>query len=390
MNSGGGACERPPQRVCFFGTYAREYTVTRLLADACRAAGIEVVECHRPLWEKTPHKGAGYFSARSTARLLARYAQTAVALARRRQDIGAVPLYLIGFNGQLDCLLLRLLLRKERTPIALAPLVTLTETLVEDRGVFRPGSMRSRLAQWIDRASLSVPARIIMDTDAHSRYVVETFGVPPQHVATWYLGADTHVFAPTPLPDRAGPKRVLFYGSFLPLHGVDVVLQAAALLKRRPDIEFTLVGDGPERQTMVAAARAQALGQVRFLDWMPYPSLGQLVADADLCLGVFGTSTKAGMVIPNKVYQAAAARRPIITADTPAVREIFRHDDTAWLSPAGDSAALASAIETLCDDGAARRRLADNAAALMSERFAREPQGQRLAAILASAAAGVA
>jgi glycosyltransferase involved in cell wall biosynthesis len=386
VNLSGGAPQRPPPRVCFFGTYARQHAATRLLLQACAAGGIEVVECHRPLWELVPHKGAGYFSAGSVARLLARYARIALDLGRARRRIGEVMAYVIGFNGQLDCLLLRLLLRRRTMPIVLAPLVTLSETLVEDRGVFRPGSLRARLAAMADRVSLSLAARVVMDTEAHSRYVIDTFRIAPARVATWYLGADTCVFTPTPRPGGDGPVRVLFCASFLPLHGSETVLQAAALLKRRRDIEFVLVGEGPEREAGVGYARANGLDQVRFVNWVPYESLGQIVARADVCLGIFGASPKARMVIPTKVYQAAAVGRPLITGDTPAVREVFAHGQTAWLCPAADAAALAEAIATLCDDRGLRGRLGAGAASLMAERFSPSAQGQRLAAILAAAA----
>jgi len=92
------------------------------------------------------------------------------------------------------------------------------------------------------------------------------------------------------------------------------------------------------------------------------------------------------MVIPNKVYQAAAAGRPVVTADTAAVREVFTHGDTAWLCRPGDPAALAEAIERIGADAETRKRLATRAAALMADRFAPAAQGQRLAAIFAAAA----
>jgi glycosyltransferase involved in cell wall biosynthesis len=353
--------------------------------DACRAAGIEVIECHRPLWEKTPHKHAAYFGPRSATSLAAQYAVNALALARTRRRLGEVPLYLIGFGGQLDCLWLHLLLRRQRTPIVLAPLVTLSETLIEDRGVFRPGSLRSRGAAWLDRLSLSVAARVIIDTEAHRRYVTATFATAAERVSTWHLGADTSVFVPSPPPNGTRPLRVLFYGSYLPLHGTRTVLEAAALLKDRADIEFVLVGDGPEYASSLAYAHEAGLARVRFLDWVPYHALGAIVAGAHICLGIFGTSAKAQMVIPNKVYQAAAAGRPIITADTPAVREVFVDGETACLCPAGDPAALAAAIDALAGDAGRRGRLAAGAAALMAERFAPAAQGQKLAAILAAA-----
>lgn len=385
MSSRGCAAARPPERVCFFGTYARQYTVTRVLAQACRAAGIEVIECHRALWEETRHKDADYFGAASLARLAAHYVSSAWALAGARRRIGSVPVYLVGFNGQLDCMLLRLLTLSRRVPIVLAPLVTLTDTLIEDRNVFPPRSLPAVAVRLADRLSLAAATRVVIDTEAHRQYIIETFGTAPERVASWHLGADGEVFRPAPPRSGGGPIRVLFCGSFLPLHGVRTVLDAARLLRDDAGIEFVLVGDGPERRASDAFAREAALARVHFADWMAYESLGAAVAGADICLGAFGTGRKTQMVIPNKVYQAATVGRTIITADTPAVREVFTHGETAWLCRAGDATALADAISALARDAARRERLGSQAAALMAEQFSAPARGRRLADILAAA-----
>jgi len=387
VSSDGGAAGRPPPRVCFFGTYRRDHTDTQLLVQACEAAGIEVVECHRALWEKTPHKDATYFGLRSAIALSWRYIGAVITLARERRRLENVSVYLIGFGGQLDCLWLAILLRRRR-PIVYAPLVTLTETLVEDRGVFPRGSVRARLAAWLDRASLRAAERVVIDTQEHRRYLAATFAIAPERISTWYLGSDPGIFRCTPLPPPRRPLRVLFYSSFLPLHGVSVVLQAAALLGDKSDVEFALLGDGPGHAAAMKSAADARLTQVRFEGWVPYSDIPAAIADADICLGVFGASVKASMVIPNKVYEAAAVGRPIITADTPAIREVFAHGESAWLCPPADPAALATAIERLAADPALRRRLASGAAALMQDRFAPAAQGEKLAAIFAAAKAG--
>ena len=385
MTARGRAPARPPARVCVFGTYAREYTVTRLLALACRSAGIEVIECHRPLWEETPHKDAGYFGSASALRLAARYVRIAFSLARARHSIGPVPMYLIGFNGQFDCMLLRLLTLRRRAPVVFAPLVTLTDTLIEDRALFGPKSVRAAGVRLADRLSLAAVTHVVIDTEAHREYIIEALGVAPERVTTWHLGADPDVFVASPPAAEERPVRVLFYGSYLPLHGVRTVLEAAELLKQDQGVEFLLAGDGPERAASDAYARKAGLGQVHFTDWVAYRSLGEMVAAADICLGIFGTTRKTQMVIPNKVYQAATVGRAVISADTPAAREVFTHGETAWLCPAGNPQALADAIRRLAGDVALRTRLGAQAARLMREQFSLAARGGRLAAILAGA-----
>jgi len=384
VSSGGGA-PAPPRRVCFFGTYARDYTVTALLMQACRAAGIAIVECHRPLWEETRHKEAAYFAPRSIVRLLRQYIAHAGALVRQRRAVGPVLAYVVGFNGQLDCLLLRAVLRRQPTPIVFAPLITLTETLVDDRAVFRPHSLWGVATRILDRLTLSAASHVLIDTAAHRQYLIDTFGVAPGRVSVWHLGADTRVFTARPPETHDGPLRVLFYGSFLPLHGVRTVIDAAALLQDDINVEFVLVGDGPDHAACVAAARAAGLTRLHFRPWVPYDDLGNEVARADICLGGFGAGVKTRIVIPNKVYQAAAVGRPVITADTPAMREIFTHGETVWLCASNDPTALATAIRTLGGDVELRARLGRQAATLLAERFSAATQGERLAAIFAEA-----
>ena len=90
---------------------------------------------------------------------------------------------------------------------------------------------------------------------------------------------------------------------------------------------------------------------------MPYASLGVEVGRAAICLGIFGDSAKAARVVPNKVWQAMAAGRPVVTADTPAVREVLEDGRSALLVPAGDPDGLAAALTRLAADAALRERL---------------------------------
>lgn len=126
-----------------------------------------------------------------------------------------------------------------------------------------------------------------------------------------------------------------------------------------------MIGGGQDE----AETRAAAAGNtsVRWLDWVPSTELPAVVAEHDVCLGIFGTGQKALRVVPNKVFQGAAAGCAIVTSDTAPQRRML--GDAAVLVPPGDAGALTDALANLAQDRtalAARRRAARE---LADERF---------------------
>src|SRR3546814_8336865 len=67
----------------------------------------------------------------------------------------------------------------------------------------------------------------------------------------------------------------------------------------------------------------EPLPKLHWLEWVEYRQLKQFIAEAELCLGIFGTSEKVASVIPNKVFQLVAAGRPVITRDSAAIRDLL-------------------------------------------------------------------
>jgi glycosyltransferase involved in cell wall biosynthesis len=290
----------------------------------------------------------------------------------------------VGFRAHSDMLAARCLATVKGVPLIFDPLTSRYEEKVIDRQLVAP---RSPLAWWyktIDGIGCRAADCVLLETDLQAAHFEQTFRLPPGRVRRLWLGADDDVLHPQPWPDRpSDPFRVFFYGWFSPLHGVEHIIDAAARLEARGDaVRFVLVGSGQTLGASKALVERLGVGSVSFLPGVPYADLAPLMGDADLCLGSFGTTARAQRVVPNKVFDALAVQRPILTADTPAARQILTHGRNAWLCAAGSGEAIADAIMELKSRPDRLRSIARNGYDLFVQRFSLDALTRDFAAIV--------
>src|SRR4029079_1117713 len=171
------------------------------------------------------------------------------------------------------------------------------------------------------------------------RAVVVPVGAPE----SWYAGHGTA----SATGDADRPMRAVFFGLFTPLQGAPVIGAAlAALARDEHPVEVTMIGAGQD----LDETRSLAAGnhRVHWRDWVDAADLPRVVAEHDVCLGIFGTGPKALRVVPNKVFQGAAAGTAIVTSDTAPQRQEL--GNAAVYVPAGDASALAAELRRLAAD----------------------------------------
>jgi glycosyltransferase involved in cell wall biosynthesis len=166
--------------------------------------------------------------------------------------------------------------------------------------------------------------------------------------------------------------RIHFHGGFIPLQGVSYIISAAEILLPHNDILFRIIGNGQEYKSIKKIAEEKKLSNIKFVDPVSLEQLNDYLNESALALGIFGTTSKTPIVIPNKVYEAVAAGCPVITADTPAIRELFIDGENISLVPAGDAQALSEKILLLKNNPALRETLAHNAHELFKEKLTPE------------------
>ena len=338
----------------WLGTYERDYPRTRVLVAGLRERGVEVVECHRPVWERTRHKADGFLRPGPLAAAGGRYLAAWASLPLAARRAGGADALVAGYPAQPDAVPAHLAARARGAPLVVDMMISLLDTLGGDRG--RAGRAAAPVLAGIDRATLAAADLVMADTRANADFLAARFGVPAGRLAVVPVGAEPERFPAAPPPP--GPPRALFYGKLAPLHGIGTVLEAA----RRPGVPpVRVIGQGQLGPWLEAELRRDRPPGLEHVPWVPYERLGEEVAAAAICLGVFGTSAKASRVVPNKVWQAMAAARPVVTADTPGAREVLRDGREALLVPVGDAAALAAALAQLAGDPELRARMGEAA-----------------------------
>jgi glycosyltransferase involved in cell wall biosynthesis len=323
----------------------------RILRDGLRGNGVVVIECLADVWggidDKSQIKGV-----RRWLGLLSRIVLSYPALAWRYARLPPHDWVLLGYPALMDIWFVRLLALWRRTPVAMDWFLSAYDTVVLDRRLVGRKNPLAWLLWTAEALSVRLASRVFMDTRAHAARMESLFRLRAGHCGSVWVGAESAVFSAaslTPADDHVGRGfRVLFYGQFIPLHGIPTIIEAARLLRDEP-IEWLIVGRGQDAAKARAMLAAEPLPRLRWLDWVPYEALAGHIHEADACLGIFGTSEKAASVIPNKVFQIIAAGKPLVTRDSPAMRELVRDEySDIKLVEAGDARALADALLAWC------------------------------------------
>ena len=195
------------------------------------------------------------------------------------------------------------------------------ETAVDDWRRVSPASPAALRFRVLDAAAVRCADLYLIDTEPRAAEIVRRHG-PSATVVPLAVGAPTWATRQPPAPPHDA-LRVLYYGGYIPLHGVDLVVDALTLIGARRRVEVVLVGDGPARRAVEARVRRAGLGdRCTFVDAVPEDELLAHIARADVVLGVFGSSAKARGVVANKVWQGLACGRTVVTQRSSALDDV--------------------------------------------------------------------
>ncbi len=347
-----------PLRICYFGTYREKYTRTQILLKGLRAQeNVKVYECHSTLWQsiddRVDQASGGWRNPKFFWRVLKAYWR----LWRKHHHTPEYDVMLIGYPGQFDTYLARLLTWWRRSPMALDILMSL-HLVAEERGLLEKSPFTGKLIFWLEKGGLKLPDCLISENDAYENYYCQKYNLSTNRFRQLPHGADDSVYHPRPFSPQDDQFRVTYHGLYLPSHGLDAVIGAAKHLQDHKEIHFHFYGKGPEKKRIEQFATTHNLENVTFHGFVSRDELLDGLAQAHICLGVFGETLQSHYTIQNKIWESLAMRRPVISGESELIHHVLTHKKNIFLIPRNNAAALAEAIIELQNNNVLRDRLA--------------------------------
>ena len=298
-----------------------------------------------------PHRGSYVVRAGREAAMAARMAWKA---ARRRPDlfVATSPSIFVGLSGSVASLV-------TRRPLVI-DLRDLTWEYLADDSRERSFAMRF-LAKVLERLAVIglKRASVVSVSNAGIRRAVEELGVSPQRVLDAPNGVSAAILArASALPDPAAqpePFVVTYAGALGYYQGVATLVEVAA---RLPDVEFRVIGDGPERVNIEKKVWQAGIDNLVLTGYLSRDEVFDHYGRSDILFAQLrDLPVLAAATFPSKPFELMATGRPLVYAGTGITADFLEQTGAALIAAPEDPDSISTAIRRLVDDAGLRREL---------------------------------
>lgn len=345
---------RSPRAICYLGMYASVFSRNKIYINGLRARGVEVIECrddtkgvlkYWQLWKK--HRAI-----------------------RHSYDVLVI--------GYLEHILVPFAQLISSEPVIVDMLGSLADAESHSHEPSMWRTWKNRLIDWLAVTFADV---ILLESGAQKKFFIERFGDRKKFMVL-YTGVDESVLYCS--PESARGNIVLFRGRFTPESGIFHILEAAKLLKSRPDTMFRVIGTHYRLAERVRdTIKNDDLTNVELInEYLPDEVLREKMCEAKVALGQFESNPRLDRTIPHKAFEAMYMGLPLITGRSPAVEELLVDGESCLFVERADPADLARKITTIIDNPELGMKLANGARAAYDQKCSNEIIVTRLLAIL--------
>jgi len=331
-------------KICFFGLYDPLYNRHRVILEGLKARKINFYECclNKNYGSYLNNFLVGNFH------LIKKYLNT-------KKDFT----HMIIWGDRAGAYLGWLLSKLGRKTLIFDPITSVYSTLIEERKLISPSSLKAKLFFYYEKLAYKLSNHILAPTEEFKQYFSELFSVKPEKIDVLPVGGIVEKFDLKPSMKKPGELKILYWGGFHPQHGVEFIIRAAKIVEEyNRRISFKLIGKGHCWKESIALSKKLGISNITFTGYLPGKNLREETINSDLILGFFGTSERADRSIGNKVFEALAYGKPVITEKSRAIRKLFTHQKELYMVTPGNPREIAEGIIKLYKDPAMREKIA--------------------------------
>ena len=361
--------------IVYFGIYSTgaAYPRNRNLIASLRANGCRVTELQHNMLDSHNARIEAAHSLCGRIGFAFQLVWSYLVLTVKFLGIDHCDAIIVGHPGYFHIHLARLLrvFKRDRPALILDIFIPLYNMVVEERKLFSERGALARLLHRFERSCCDQADFNMLDTHSHCDYMKTEFALAADRLVATPVGSSLPATSQLCVP-RDGAFKIVFVGTCIPLQGIETILCAAGQLLAEKDIRFSIVGCKKLTESEAGRQWRARLTNVNFIDWIETEALPRFMGEHQLALGIFGNTDKSARVIPTKVFDSCKMGMPFISADTPAIREVFTHKLNALLIPAASPEHLSRAIVELKNDSTLRQKLQQGSQKIQREVFATE------------------
>lgn len=344
--------------VCVFGTKKPSTPRDTVCLEGLRLSGNSIIECidDSPSFFKYLKLIKKYWTLRNSC------------------DVIYVP-----YSNLLAVPLARIISRKKIIFNALAPLY---ESIVLDR---KRHSKYSPAALWywlLDYISFRAAHIVFIETNAQIDFVAKTFFINKKKLKRVWTSADEHFWKPDHAQGKAKEFTVVFRGYFLPFIGVEIIVEAARLLKDEA-INFHIIGRGYLKEKIKKLVSEVNSSRIKLdIGFLEETYLLKSMQEAHISLGQFSSEARGQRTISHKTFETLALGLPFITCESQSGRELLEEGKNCLYTTCDDPRDLAEKIKVLKNNTELQESMGRNNRELFEEKLTAHVLGQEIHGII--------
>lgn len=364
-------------KICFFGTYDKNYTANKIVYQGLLENHVDVLEVNSEVKLTALIKKEDLSVLSLLRRVFKKYRIFSQIIKNWNKLKSADAIY-VAYPGHFDVLLAYPIAKILRKKLVFNPVISFYSGFADEQGILDKKSYFGKLVKFSESIVYKVVDLLLPDTPYQKEYFKKTFNIPSKKLKVFPIGADDKLYKYTPYKNISKKINVVYYGLYSPVHGVEHIVECANILRHDKDIKFTMVGQGNTFEENFKRAKDLKLTNIDFFHHIPEEKHITIIQKADIFLGFLQKHPSVERIIPNKVYQGLSLGKVVITADSPVIRSVFTHKNNMYFCKPASARDLSKVILDLKNNPKLRVAIAKNGHQLFTEKFTPRAIGKTL------------